>query len=69
MSDHNKKKQKYTKEDTQLPYTYMVLEAQDGTFTCNVMCRGFSTYEDAVFFIELWDVMVNQDKAASTQLH
>ena len=58
-----------TDHSNEMPYTFMVLESEDGTFSCNVVCRGFSTYEDAVYFIELWDAMINQDKIISSELH
>ena len=56
-------------DNEKLPYTFMVLEASDGTFSCNVMSRGFSTYEDAVSFVELWDQLVNDEKIYSYELH
>jgi len=52
-----------------MPYTFMVLESEDGTFSCNVVCRGFATYEDAVSFVELWDQLVNDEKIYSYELH
>jgi hypothetical protein len=56
-------------DDTKLPYTFMVLESEDGTFSCNVVCKGFPTYEDAVSFVELWDQLVNDEKILSYELH
>jgi hypothetical protein len=56
-------------DNEKLPYTFMVLEAADGTYSCNVVCRGFSTYEDAVSFVELWDQLVNDEKIYSYELH
>ena len=52
-----------------LPYMFTVLESEDGTFSCNILCRGFPSYEDAVAFIELWDTMVNDEKLISYELH
>ena len=56
-------------DNEKLPYTFMVLEAEDGTYSCNVVCRGCSTYEDAVSFVELWDQLVNDEKIYSYELH
>ena len=56
-------------DETKLPYMFTVLESEDGSFSCNILCRGFPTYEDAVAFIELWDTMVNDEKLISYELH
>jgi hypothetical protein len=56
-------------DDTKVPYMFTVLESEDGTFSCNILCRGFPSYEDAVSFIEMWDAMVNDEKIISYELH
>ena len=52
-----------------MPYTFMVMESEDGTFSCKVECTGFPTYEDAVTFVEIWDSLVNDEKMLSYELH
>jgi len=56
-------------DETKLPYMFTVLESEDGSFSCNILCRGFPTYEDAVAFIKLWDIMVNDERLISYELH
>ena len=56
-------------DETKPPYMFTVLESADGTFSCNILCRGFPTYEDALTFIEMWDAMVNDERLVSYELH
>tara|TARA_R100001594_G_scaffold98810_1_gene133332 strand:- start:553 stop:726 length:174 start_codon:yes stop_codon:yes gene_type:complete len=55
--------------ENKMPYTFAVMESEDGTFSCNVICTGFPTYEDAVTFVEIWDSLVNDEKMMSYELH